>query len=256
MGQFLQKSPMISGSFAKRDLQLETSYASLPLCTEKEGCFTFTGHFPQKSPMIRGSLRKETCNLRYPMYLRHYIQRKRNVFTHDSFTRDSWLIRWLIYMCDVAHSYIKKETTETIYREIGKWIPMWLIHMWLMTHSLTQLHVWRDFSHTMKLYTEKKENVHRWLIHTWLMAHSHVTHGSFTRDSWLIRWLMNTCDMTCSHVWRHSFLHQKKRPLRLYTERERKVFTHDLFYVTRSHVWRRSYLHLKKKTPMTLYTEK
>jgi len=32
-GHFPQKSPIISGSFAERDLQLEASYASTPLCT-------------------------------------------------------------------------------------------------------------------------------------------------------------------------------------------------------------------------------
>ena len=32
MDFFPQQSPIISGSFAKTDLQLETSYVSLPLC--------------------------------------------------------------------------------------------------------------------------------------------------------------------------------------------------------------------------------
>jgi len=34
IGRFPQKSPIISGSFAKRDLQLKASYASLPPCSK------------------------------------------------------------------------------------------------------------------------------------------------------------------------------------------------------------------------------
>ena len=33
-GDFTEKSPVISGSFAKRDLQLEAFYASSPTCTQ------------------------------------------------------------------------------------------------------------------------------------------------------------------------------------------------------------------------------
>jgi len=33
IGHFLQKSPVISGSFAKNDLQLKASYGSSPFCT-------------------------------------------------------------------------------------------------------------------------------------------------------------------------------------------------------------------------------
>ena len=36
---FSQKSPMISGSFAKNDLQLKTFYGSSPLCTCLRGCY-------------------------------------------------------------------------------------------------------------------------------------------------------------------------------------------------------------------------
>ena len=36
VGRFLQKSPIINGSFAEKDLQLKASYESLPLCTAQD----------------------------------------------------------------------------------------------------------------------------------------------------------------------------------------------------------------------------
>jgi len=38
IGHFPPKSPMISGSFAERDLQLKASYASPPPCTSMFRC--------------------------------------------------------------------------------------------------------------------------------------------------------------------------------------------------------------------------
>ena len=57
IGHFLQKSPTISGSFAERDLQLQASYAFMPL-------FILIGHFPQQSPIISGSFAERDLQLK------------------------------------------------------------------------------------------------------------------------------------------------------------------------------------------------
>jgi len=54
-GHVLQKSPIISGSFAESDLQIATG-----LCI---GCRIFIGHVPPKSPIISGSFAKRDLQL-------------------------------------------------------------------------------------------------------------------------------------------------------------------------------------------------
>jgi len=61
MGHFPQKSPIMNGSFAERDLQLKATYVSHGTHMN-ESCHM--GRFPQKNPIMNGSFAERDLQLK------------------------------------------------------------------------------------------------------------------------------------------------------------------------------------------------
>jgi len=154
---FPQKSPIISDSFAKRDLQLKASYASAWHWLSRSEKWlrhdsyhhSYVGH-DYDSYVRHDWIKCDSTRAPAQIYPSHVI--------HDSFICETWLI----HMWDMTHSYVRHDsfTCET-----------WVIHMWDMTHS----HMRHD---SFMCRTR--------LIHECVMAHLCVKHDVFTCLLWLI----------------------------------------------------------------------
>ena len=61
---FPQKSPTISGSFARRDRERMCVCLLIQSGKDRQDTFIFVSHFPQKSPMISGSFAKRDLQIK------------------------------------------------------------------------------------------------------------------------------------------------------------------------------------------------
>jgi len=208
IGDFPQKSHMISGWFAESDSRDMASYVSSPPNISLPELHKF------------GNIRICPCQ-RFPSPRPHRTSVLIHVWTlwHDRFENDLlWgtttkyvivhptcmthlYVTWVIYVwhesfaCDLTRSYVT-----------------WLIHAWHdefmcdMTHSCVtwRIHVWRD-----SFMCDMTHSYVTWPIHAWHMNHSCVT--------WLIHvWHDSSmCDMThpcvtwLIHVWHDSSICNK-----------------------------------------------
>ena len=102
-------------------------------------------------------------------------------------------VMWLIYMCDMTHSYVWLDSCVSV---------PWLIYSCDILNymcAMTHLYLWND---TFMCVT--------WLIYIFVqsliymldMTHLYVWHDSFIR----VIWLICTCDMTHLYLWNDSFI--------------------------------------------------
>jgi len=159
---FLQNSPVISGSFAKRNLQLKVSYASLPLCTLPLDLFT-----PRKTS-------KPSKN-------------KWFIYVHTTLSHAEHAASLCLW--DIAHSYISMWDIALYIPYMKQRVPRGtrcfsifvaygsLIHLYVGYGSLlNQFHIWSSVVPVSFIFGI-------WLTHTrihmWDMAHSYVWHDTY-----------------------------------------------------------------------------
>jgi len=116
IGQFSQKSHIISGCFSKRDLQLKASYASSPpcICVTQTHPWAFHAYFICVTSLIH----------------------VRDILAH---MRASFIcVIWLIHMRDITHPYTRHDMTHEKTRYPS---PMCVLCL-LYTRNMTHLYAW------------------------------------------------------------------------------------------------------------------
>jgi len=229
---WLQKNPIISGSFAKNDLQLSQQLSQMRHMTtgwcRVIGCLIFIGHFSQKSPIISGSFAKNDlqlkayygssplCNLFVCCDSSICVSWRIHMYDTPHFLEWCDAVRfrsvtWLTCLCVVAHLYVWRDAfvCVTWLRDMANLFVchdssicvVWRIHVCdmplLYLCAVTRSYVWHDWRVWMS-----------WLIHIFCMTHLYVWNAPFisvSRDAFTcVPWLIRLCVRTHSYVYHDS----------------------------------------------------
>jgi len=164
IGHFPQKSPIIRGSFAKNDRQLEASCGSSPPCMmEWVSCHTHES-------AISLICMSHATKMNKPCHTYEWVM------SHVGMSRVHICMRHATRMNESCHTY--------------EWV-MWHIWMSLMC-DMTHSHAWNESCHT-----------YEWVMsHVWMSHVTHMS-GWCHAEEWVscVTRLIHMCDMTHSHAW-------------------------------------------------------
>jgi len=122
MGHFLQKSSVISGSFAENDWQFKAFYGSTPPCSVLLIWVTPRFSNSDNRDMTHSCVWRDSFI--YATWLIHIRDMTHSYMWHDSFV----YVTWLIHRCDTTHSYVWHHSFICV---------ACLIHVCDMTHTYT-----------------------------------------------------------------------------------------------------------------------
>jgi len=134
------------------------SVETIITCTEWRrpiGCLIFIGHFPQKSPIVDGSFAKMTCDLKYPVSLRHHLP------LNDIYNTPLITAAYFVYIYHMCRRQCLAPSNHTRTQSHTH------------THARTHTHTHITCAKINELFIDSKINCsleEHWFLHMWYVS--------------------------------------------------------------------------------------
>ena len=198
VGYFPQKNPTVSGSFAKRDLQLKASYASAPLCGQRLAIADACTYIHRE----RKKKRKKETNMDSGVWERkthtHFQHGwKWSVALHED---ECWLHSWRkrILFLGVSIEYtltpgFNREVLAAFPRQTN---PIFRRVYWVHTYSNSP-----TLSHTHSCTHTHSMHAHTFYARTHILCtHTHSMHTKNTNSRWVMSYMNESGPKWMSHA--------------------------------------------------------